>query len=142
MKLPLESIGWVNYEYLSNYGCLNNCLPEYIIHEPADARRWTTQDLQTGITEYHLLDNTGLFEHPEMGWRSQEIRDETYRIDPNDPLSAVCMAVHQALRVYGNKHLEVRTSTELLLQAEEFVMRWELQITENGKRKTNICALG
>ncbi|MGB1011750.1 MAG: CocE/NonD family hydrolase [Thiolinea sp.] len=107
-------------------------LPEYIIHKPAQTRRWVEQDLQTGFSHYHLYDDTGISEHPEMGWQSREIREETYGIRPDDPLSAVCTATHRAWRQYGDEELEVVVKTELQLKAEQFTINWDLRVLEDG----------
>ena len=109
----------------------DDMLPEYLMHEPAQTRRWVEQDLQTGFTHYHIYDDTGLSEHPEMQWRTREIREEAYRIKADDPLSAVCTATHRALRQYGAKRLEVIAQTEMQLKAEQFAIQWDLRVLED-----------
>lgn len=66
-----------------------NPLPTYIEHAPAISRRSVERDLMTGLTRYRLLEDTGLFEHPDTGLSTRQVRDETWTIAPDDPLSMV-----------------------------------------------------
>jgi hypothetical protein len=40
-----------------------------------------------GRTHYRIYENTGLVEHPGTGNATQDIRDETWTIAPDDPHS-------------------------------------------------------
>jgi hypothetical protein len=62
-------------------------LPKYEMLAPAQTRRAVAKDLVTGLTHYRIYEDAGLEEHPENGLRTQEIRNEDWSIDPNDPLS-------------------------------------------------------
>ena len=62
-------------------------LPRYPSHSPAENRRWVERDLNTGVTRYRILDDSGLTEHPGHGLASRSIQEETWTITGGDPLS-------------------------------------------------------
>lgn len=64
-------------------------LPQYIEHAPGETKRKVVRDLQSGVTRYKIYENTGLYEHPDTGLSTQQIRDETWSITSNDPLSNI-----------------------------------------------------
>ncbi|KQT64092.1 MULTISPECIES: CocE/NonD family hydrolase [unclassified Aureimonas] len=66
-----------------------NPLPTYIEHAPAVSRRSVERDLMAGVTRYRLLEDTGLYEHPDTGLSTRQVREETWTIAPDDPLSMV-----------------------------------------------------
>ncbi|MBC7150650.1 MAG: CocE/NonD family hydrolase [Rhizobium sp.] len=63
-------------------------LPKYIQHAPAVTDRKVVRDLQANRTRYHILEDTGLAEHPATGLSTRQLREETWSISPGDPLSA------------------------------------------------------
>jgi putative CocE/NonD family hydrolase len=62
-------------------------LPKYIEHAPSSTRRTVTRDLTKNQTRYEVAEDTGLFEHPGTGLSTRQLREETWSIDPTDPLS-------------------------------------------------------
>jgi putative CocE/NonD family hydrolase len=68
-------------------------LPKYIEHQPAMTRRQVTRDLSASRTDYQILEDTGLFEHPGTGLSTRQLRDEIWSISPDDPLSMSGTAV-------------------------------------------------
>lgn len=62
-------------------------LPKYIEHAPAETRRQVIRELSANRTEYRIHEDTGLFEHPDTGLSTRQVRDETWSITPGDPLS-------------------------------------------------------
>lgn len=64
-----------------------NPLPQCEMRSPEETRRSVEKDLVTGLTHYRIYEDTGLKVHPQNGLRTQEIRNEDWSIDPNDPLS-------------------------------------------------------
>jgi hypothetical protein len=62
-------------------------LPKYKDLAPAETRRSVTRDLSAGTTTYHLLEDTGLSEHPATGLATRQLREESWSIRPDDPLS-------------------------------------------------------
>jgi len=64
-----------------------NPLPTYIEHHPATTRREVRYNLTQNKTEYCILEDTGAVEHPDTGLSTRQIRDETWAISLDDPLS-------------------------------------------------------
>lgn len=62
-------------------------LPKYIEHAAGLTLRQVVRDLSAGTTRYEIREDTGLFEHPGTGLSTRQLREETWSIDPNDPLS-------------------------------------------------------
>tara|TARA_R110001583_G_scaffold195356_1_gene372226 strand:- start:73497 stop:75512 length:2016 start_codon:yes stop_codon:yes gene_type:complete len=62
-------------------------LPTYIEHRPASTRREVRRNLTQNKTDYCITEDTGLFEHPDTGLSTRQIRDETWTITLDDPTS-------------------------------------------------------
>ncbi len=62
-------------------------LPTYIEHAPSETRRSVERDLINGKTNYRIYEDTGLFEHPDTGLSTRQLRDEVWSIAEGDPLS-------------------------------------------------------
>ncbi|NKN38498.1 CocE/NonD family hydrolase [Agrobacterium sp. a22-2] len=62
-------------------------LPKYIEHIPGETQRQVLRDLSGNGTSYYILEDTGLFEHPDTGLSTRQIREEVWSITPGDPLS-------------------------------------------------------
>ncbi|MBO3760915.1 CocE/NonD family hydrolase [Ciceribacter sp. L1K22] len=64
-----------------------NPLPTYIEHEPSETVREVIRNLSENTTTYHILEDTGLSEHPGTGLSTRQVREENWTISPRDPLS-------------------------------------------------------
>jgi uncharacterized protein len=62
-------------------------LPKYIENAPGLTKRQVARDLSAGLTRYEIQEDTGLFEHPGTGLSTRQLREETWSIAPDDPLS-------------------------------------------------------
>jgi predicted acyl esterase len=62
-------------------------LPTYIEHAPGETRRSVTRDLTHARTEYRIVEDTGLHEHPGTGLSTRQLREELWTIGDNDPTS-------------------------------------------------------
>lgn len=62
-------------------------LPKYRELAPGTAVRRIERDMHKEITELKLIEDTGLFEHPETGLATRQLREEVWTIAANDPLS-------------------------------------------------------
>ena len=62
-------------------------LPKYTEHKPGATRRQVVRDLSANRTDYCIHEDTGLFEHPDTGLSTRQLRDEVWSISPGDPLS-------------------------------------------------------
>jgi predicted acyl esterase len=62
-------------------------LPKYIEHAPSLTSRQVVRDLSENVTSYSICEDTGLFEHPDTGLSTRQLREELWSIAPDDPLS-------------------------------------------------------
>ncbi|WP_337268590.1 CocE/NonD family hydrolase [Oryzifoliimicrobium ureilyticus] len=62
-------------------------LPTYVEHAPAVTKRQVIKDLSANKTGYRIHEDTGLFEHPQTGLSTRQVREEIWSIMPGDPLS-------------------------------------------------------
>jgi len=62
-------------------------LPKYIEHAPGVTKRQVLKDLSANRTDYRIHEDTGLFEHPDTGLSTRQLREEVWSITPGDPLS-------------------------------------------------------
>jgi putative CocE/NonD family hydrolase len=62
-------------------------LPKYIEHAPSLTSRQVVRDLSANVTSYSICEDTGLFEHPDTGLSTRQLREELWSIAPDDPLS-------------------------------------------------------
>lgn len=62
-------------------------LPKYAELAPAQTERRVVRDLAANFTRYDVLEDTGLFEHPDTGLATRQLREESWAIQPDDPLS-------------------------------------------------------
>lgn len=92
-------------------------LPCYVNHISADEQRWVEHDLQTGETRYRIISDTGEDEMPNHGLCTRHIRDETWIINPNDPLSARATATYTSS--FRRGHWSVKTIAQTTLRCDE-----------------------
>ncbi|WP_413711469.1 CocE/NonD family hydrolase [Rhizobium sp. Rhizsp82] len=62
-------------------------LPKYIEHAPGVTKRQVLKDLSANRTDYRIHEDTGLFEHPDTGLSTRQLREEVWSITPGAPLS-------------------------------------------------------
>lgn len=62
-------------------------LPKYPMRQPAETRRTVERDLTLGVTRYRIHEDTGTAIHPDNGLAARQLRQETWTIAPDDPLS-------------------------------------------------------
>ncbi len=87
-----------------------NPLPVYNNHSPPETRRWVERDLQTGVTHYQLIDDTGEDEMPDHGLRTRHYHHECWSIKTNDPLS--CHATSQYICWMNRDDWSIRTESD------------------------------
>lgn len=105
-------------------------LPKYRSLEPGGTRRWVERDLSAGVTQYHILDDTGANEHPGHGMVSREIRRESWSIKPEDPLSVTGEAHLTAIRSRGGWSTRTETTTRLTADSTYFYLEAKLEAYE------------
>ncbi|MCM5558230.1 CocE/NonD family hydrolase [Pleomorphomonas sp. JP5] len=62
-------------------------LPKYITRVPGRTERSVSRNLTDNRTDYRIFEDRGCEEHPQTGLAVREVRDETWSISPDDPLS-------------------------------------------------------
>lgn len=97
-------------------------LPEYVTHEPGTTYRRVLRDLGENRTEYHIHDDTGLVEVPEVGMIHGEIRNEIWMIAPDDPLSMKGRAHWTCKMRRGNWSVRSEVSTEMTCTREAWIL--------------------
>ncbi len=119
-----------------------NPLPTYIEHAPGRTSRRVERDLTTGLTHYRILEDTGLFEHPGTGLSTREVREETWSIDPADPLSLTgtstwtCEASRPGWQVKTVATARLAcTATDWLTSADVTAFEGEMQVFEKHFEK-------
>ena len=117
-------------------------LPKYIEHAAGSTSRRVERDLTTGKTHYHIHEDTGLSEHPESGLATQDIREETWTIAADDPLSMTGIATWTCIERRENwsvKTVSVSrigcTATEWLTSASVTAFEGEEQVYEKTFEK-------
>jgi uncharacterized protein len=112
-------------------------LHKYIAHKAGQTERSVTRSLSSNRTEYHILEDTGLNEHPETGLATRQVRDEIWSISSDDPLSMTgtsvwtCELQRHDWSVRTVATLKMRcTAKEWLLTGEMIAFESEDQIFE------------
>jgi predicted acyl esterase len=114
-----------------------NPLPTYVEHAPAVSRRSVERDLMAGVTRYRLLEDTGLFEHPDTGLATRQVRDETWTIAPDDPLSMVGETRWSTEMRRGDWVVTTQTLASLSCTATDFHYSAEARAFE-GERAVHV----
>ncbi|WP_445500371.1 CocE/NonD family hydrolase [Microvirga sp. G4-2] len=117
-------------------------LPKYISRKAGRTERTVTRDLSANRTDYRILEDTGLTEHPETGLATRSVRDELWSISPNDPLSMngtsvwTCELQRSGWSVRTEATLRMRcTAKEWLLKGELIAYEGDLQVFEKTFEK-------
>lgn len=117
-------------------------LPKYIEHKPATTRRTVTRDLTANRTDYLIHEDTGLFEHPDTGLSTRQLREELWSISPDDPLSMTGTAIWTcdmerpgwSVRTVTISKIAC-TATDWLVNASVIAFEGELQVFEKTFEK-------
>ena len=108
-------------------------LPKYRQLTPEINRRWVERDLTTGLTHYRLIDDGGETEIAAAnGLIAREVREETYTIDPSDPLSAVSECRWLMTRRRGKWSVRTESTTRLTADATHFHITAKLRAFDAG----------
>lgn len=114
-------------------------LPRYLNRSPSATQRGVYSDLTRRRTEYRILEDTGLNEHPQTGLATRECRRENWTISPDDPLSMAgnCHWTTEARRTGWSVRTECRatlraTATDWLLSARVTAFEDDKQVHEKS----------
>ena len=110
-------------------------LPHYRQLTPEANRRWIERDLAAGLTRYRVVVDTGETEIAAAdGLIARELRDETYTIRPDDPLSAISECRWTIERRRGAWSIRTETVTRLTMDATHFHITASLAAHEGDVR--------
>ena len=110
-------------------------LPHYRQLTPEANRRWVERDLAAGLTRYRVVVNTGETEIAAAdGLIARELRDETYTIRPDDPLSAISECRWTIERRRGDWSIRSETVTRLTMDATHIFITASLEAFEGDAR--------
>lgn len=109
-------------------------LPKYITKSPSASERGVYHDLTHDRTEYRILEDTGLNEHPQTGLATRECRRETWSVTRGNPLSTSgsCHWTTEAKRADWAIRTECRAS--LRATATDWLLSASVKAFENGKQ--------
>ncbi len=108
-------------------------LPHYRQLTPEANRRWVERDLSAGLTLYRVIVDSGETEIAAAeGLIARELRDETYTIRPDDPLSAVSECRWTISRRRGAWSIRTETVTRLTMDATHFHIAASLEAFDGG----------
>lgn len=117
-------------------------LPRYTSRSPSATQRGVYTDLTRNRTEYRILEDTGLNEHPQTGLATRECRRENWTISPDDPLSMSgnCHWTTEAKRPSWSVRTECRatlraTATDWLVSARVTAFEDDKQVHEKSWEK-------
>ena len=112
-------------------------LPKYRELKRGNTSRTVERDMTHGMTHYRIYEDTGLSEHPDTGLATQDIRDETWSIAPDDPLSMIgtstwtCVAQRKGWSVRTVSTATLRcTAAEWITEAEVVAYEGETRVFE------------
>ncbi|MEZ5776640.1 MAG: CocE/NonD family hydrolase, partial [Hyphomicrobiaceae bacterium] len=110
-------------------------LPHYREISPGRVARTVEHDLTAGVTRYRVHDDGGAHEIPETGGLvAREMKEETFTIRPDDPLSAVSETHWVIERSRGDWSVRTVTRQRLTADATHFLIEASLEAFE-GDRK-------
>ena len=107
-------------------------LPRYESLESGSAERVIKRDLAKGVTRYHVVEDTGLNRHPGNGLASRDIRDETWSIALNDPLSVTGLSRWTCITEREGWSAKTLTVSKLSCTEREWVIEASVEAFENG----------
>ena len=109
-------------------------LPSYIEHSPAKTRRSVERDMTKGVTHYRIYEDTGLVEHPETGNATQDIRDETWSIKPDDPHSMTGVSTWTCIARRGEQSLRTIATSRLSCTETEWITAAKVEAFEGEEK--------
>jgi len=107
-------------------------LPRYDQLSQPDSSRVVEHDLTGGMTRYKIHDDTGLSVHPKNQLEFQEIRRETWEIDPKNPLSLTARAHMTTIRGRGSWQTRTEVYQDLTVDSHSYHIKATLTGFEDG----------
>ncbi len=82
-------------------------------------------------THYRIYENTGLVEHPGTGNATQDIRDETWTIAPDDPHSMTGVSTWTCIARRGQQSLKTVSTSRLGCTETEWITSAKVEAFED-----------
>ncbi len=95
-------------------------LPDYTMHTQGSNRRWVEKDFQSGLTRYNVITDTGEEEIPGHGMRVRYLRDESWSIAGDDPLSATAHGKHSWWSARDDWKIHVESESSMRCDATHY----------------------
>ncbi|MCA1439655.1 CocE/NonD family hydrolase [Ensifer sp. IC4062] len=111
-----------------------NPLPHYIEHSPAQTRRTVERDMTRGVTHYRIHEDTGLVEHPGTGNATQDIRDETWSIAPDNPHSMTGLSTWTCIAQRGDQSIKTVSTSRLGCTETEWITSAKVEAFEGDEK--------
>ncbi|MFK7943519.1 MAG: CocE/NonD family hydrolase [Paracoccaceae bacterium] len=108
-------------------------MPSYGQIEPGQTRRWVEHDLQAGRVRYNIHEDTGLSENPHTGLLFQDTREETWEIDPADPVGCQGVLKFETVRARGAWHTRTEANVRFVCAAAQYEVEADLRAFVDGE---------
>lgn len=108
-------------------------LPRYENLKPGRTERVVERDLVAGVTRYHVLEDTGLSRHPGNGLATREIREETWSIALDDPLSATGLSRWTCITEREGWNTKTLAVSKLSCGERDWFVEASVEAFENGE---------
>jgi uncharacterized protein len=111
-------------------------LPRYREIVPPRSSRRVERDLSEHLTRTHVLEDTGAHEHPGTGLTARQVREETWTIRPDDPLSTTGVCRWTTTLARGEWSVRTQAQARLSATATDWVIAAEVTAFE-GERQVH-----
>ena len=108
-------------------------LPQWPMHGPSEHRRVVEQNLQDGLTQYRVFDDTGEEEIPTHGMHIRHTHEECYNIRADDPLSYEATSTYVSELSRGDWKTRTVSESTLSLDATHFHIQASVSAWEGDK---------
>jgi putative CocE/NonD family hydrolase len=108
-------------------------LPKYIEQAPARTQRSVTRDLTGNRTHYTIHEDTGLFEHPDTGLSTRQLREETWSISSDDPLSMTGSCTWTCDMRRGGWSVRTISTAQISCTAEDWLISASVSAQQSEK---------
>jgi uncharacterized protein len=103
-----------------------------LVREP-EKQRFSTRDMKTGLSHFHILDDDGVSEDLNTGLLLESIAREHYQISPDDPTSAFVETHWTKSRARGGWEIRTETKASLSSDKDNFYVKAKLEAFEGDE---------
>ncbi|KQW58353.1 MULTISPECIES: CocE/NonD family hydrolase [unclassified Ensifer] len=106
-------------------------LPKYIERTAGSTSRTVERDMTNGVTHYRIYEDGGLSEHPDTGLATQDIRDETWSIAPDNPHSMIGTSTWTCISKREGWSVRTVSTSVLTCDADDWITEAKIVAYEN-----------